>query len=302
MNKIKAFVVISAILVLGGLSFYLIVDIGGPATVKSASSPFVSILEKEILQLANFSNDRFCKSEYEKIKFHIQEYHTLGKLGKTTTENNEWKNNLEVILFAAYADKFITQANFVFIGSEWNVNDLKFIQEETVRLSTSAFYVKEAPRALELAKIKSVLNKYNEITAFITQCRNFKFLSDDLTARFPISDVIKMISLSKSLRQAQLGNAKVNNCVRLHQGLKDIPRVLFVSHISYLRNKIDYWSGKYSLYESQRKYNDVLYKPIMAELEAINNDIYGVLNFDLEQEALVKRWKEDGINAMKHKY
>jgi len=303
MNKLKVVLVLSVIFILVGLSFYWVANISDPTSIKSAAPPpLVPNIENEIQQLANLSNDRFCKSEYEKIQFHIQEYHNLGKLGKTATENNEWKNNLEVLLFAAYTDKFIKQADFIFIGSKWDISDLKFIQSETVRLSTSAFYVEDSQRALELTKIQFVLNKYNEISGFIAQCRNFKFTTNDLGVTFPITEVIRMINQAKALRQTQLQNPKVNNCVRLHQELKDIHRIFFLAHINYLKNKIDHWSGKYITYESQRKYNEDLYKPIMAELEAINNNIYGVSNFDSEHEALVKLWKSDGVNAMQHKY
>jgi len=99
-----------------------------------------------------------------------------------------------------------------------------------------------------------------------------------------------------------LENELVNNCTKLHNGLKEIPQYLFSAQVDYLEHKINNWSGLYSNYNSQSDYSNNLYKPLKAEIEALDNDIYNVSNFDSEYNRLLQKWSDDNTKAYKHKY
>ena len=100
----------------------------------------------------------------------------------------------------------------------------------------------------------------------------------------------------------QLENEFVNNCARLHNGLKEIPQSLFSAQVKYLDSKINSWSGLYSNYNSQSDYSNNLYKPLKFEIEALDNDIYNVSNFDSEYERLLQKWSADNTKAFYHIY
>lgn len=263
----------------------------------------------EIEQLKAKPDNKFCKDYYKEVASHINEFckpfpptYPYGRFGKTKSENDQWKENLEKTLYAAYVDKFIRQAKTVFRGSEWKPEDLKFIQAEKNELKKSTLLVAGSPVDKDFTTIQTVLNKYNEIESFIRSCNSFDYSETDLSARFPIVDVPSKISRAASLLSNRLENDLVNNCTSLHDGLKLIPQALFKKHVWYLDNKINTWSGLYSNYNSQRDYSNNLYKPLKAEIDALDNAIYHVSNFDSEYNRLLQKWSADNTVAYKHKY
>ncbi|HQJ40915.1 MAG TPA: 2-amino-4-hydroxy-6-hydroxymethyldihydropteridine diphosphokinase, partial [Exilispira sp.] len=61
-------------------------------------------------------DNKFCKEYYNEVAYHIDDYYKNSRLGKSTLENDQWKDNLSKLLYAAYTDKFFNQA--VIIESE----------------------------------------------------------------------------------------------------------------------------------------------------------------------------------------
>ena len=273
-----------------------------PAEVKAAENQFTAKIEQEIELLKTKPDNKFCGNFYNEIAFDINDFYNQGRFGKNQLENDEWKENLEKNLYAAYAEKFIKQATTVFHGSDWTSENLNFIQSEINKLKKSSLLIPGSPVDKDFSTIQATLNKYHEIESFILFCKSFNFLETDLSARFPLDDVQSKIFLATSLLKNNLENELVNNCTKLHNGLKEIPQYLFSAQVDYLEHKINNWSGLYSNYNSQSDYSNNLYKPLKAEIEALDNDIYNVSNFDSEYNRLLQKWSDDNTKAYKHKY
>lgn len=302
MNKLK---ITFAIIVVGVICigiFLWIQNLREPEKVKAPENQFAAKIELEIDQLKAKPESKFCKDFYKKVAYHINDFHTQNRFGNNQLENDQWKENLEKNLYAAYAEKFIKQAEAVFRGSLWKPDDLKFIQTEKNELKRSKLLVLGSPVESDFNSIQTTLDKYYEIVSFISSCKVIDYLETDLSDRFPIAEVQSKISRAISLQQNQLENEFVNNCTRLHEELKEIPQSLFRSQVRYLDKKINNWSGLYSNYNSQSDYYNNLYKPLKAEIEALDNDIYNVSNFNYEYERLLAKWSADNTKAFYHKY
>lgn len=302
MKKFKISFIVTVVAAICAGIFLWVQSVKPPKEVKTQENPFTIKIEKEITELKAKPNNKFCKDFYKEVAYHINDFYKQNRFGTNQSENDQWKENLEKTLYSAYGEKFIKQVKTVFRGSEWKPEDLKFIQAEKNELKKSKLLVTGSPVDMEFTTIQTALNKYNEIVSFISSCKGYDFSNTELTARFPIDDVQDKILRSTSLRQNQLENQFVNNCTRLHDGLKEIPQLLFRAHVKYLENKINDWSGLYANYNSQSDYSNNLYKPIKAEIEALDNKIYTVSNFDSEYKRLLDKWLEDNINAFKHKF
>ena len=305
--KISLFVIVVA--AIGAGIFFWIQNIKEPEKVKAPENQFTAKIEQEIEQLKAKPDNKFCKDFYIDVAYHINEFYKpvpptypYGRFGKTQSENDQWKENLESNLYSAYTEKFINQAKTVFRGSQWKPDDLRFIQAEKNELKKSKLLVAGSLVDKEFSSIQTALNKYNEIVSFISSCKGYGYSKTDLSVRFPIADVQTKISRAISLQQNRLENEFVNNCTRLHDGLKEIPKVLFKKHVWYLDNKISNWSDMYSNYNSQSDYSNNLYKPLKAEIETLENDIYNVSNFDSEYNRLLQKWSEDNTKAYQHRY
>jgi len=305
--KISLAVIVVAAIVAGIL--FWIQGTEDPETVKDDKNAFTTQIELEIDSLKSKPDSKFCKDYYVKVAADINSFYKplpptypYGRFGKTQSDNDQWKENLEKNLYSAYVDKFINQAKTVFRGSQWKPDDLKFIQAEKNELKKSKLLVAGSPVDKEFATIQTALNKYNEIVSFISSCESFSDSKKDLTNTFPHADTQSKITRAKSLLSNRLENNFVNNCTRLHDGLNDIPQVLFTKHVMYLDNKIDYWSELYSNYKSQSDYSNNLYKPLKAQIEALDNEIYKVSNFDREYDRLTKKWSADNTKAYNFKY
>jgi hypothetical protein len=68
----------------------------------------------------------------------------------------------------------------------------------------------------------------------------------------------------------------------------------------YLVNKIDYWSGMYSNYNSQKTYAVNLFTPLENEIEVLDKGIYVDLVYYDEYLRLKGKWQDDARNAYKH--
>jgi hypothetical protein len=257
------------------------------------------VIGQKINDLQNKPNNKFCKKEYDEIKYDIAETYKKSQLG-IGAENEKQNKSLSQKLFREYSKKFIEQALYVFDHNEWKIEDLDSIAIETARLQKDLNHTTDDAFEQEFKKLQQIRNKYDEIVGFISSCKGFSYSGTDLKDRFPIADVQSKISRATNLRNNSLENKYVNHCTRLHEGLKEIPQALFSAHVKYLDNKINYWSNMYPNYGSYNNYLTLLYKPMRNEIEALNNDIYNVSNFDNDK--LLKKWSADNTNADSHKY
>ena len=258
---------------------------------------FIDKIEQEVEQLKAKPDNKFCKDFYKEVAYHIDDFYKQNRFGNNQSENDQWKENLEKSLYSAYADKFIKQAFAIFRSPEWKVEDLKFIRSEEQFLQKSKLLEIGSPVSQKFKQIQTILSKYDEISGFISSCKGFGYSGNALSDCFPISDVQSKISRAATLRSNRLENEFVNNCTRLHDGLKEIPQSLFYSHIRYLDNKINYWSGMYSNYNSQKEYKELLFDKLKAEVDMLDKDIYDVANFSNEYNRLTNKLKSDSQNA-----
>lgn len=299
MKAIKIILVITVIiLILVGIIMW----ISNTGEVKVTSLPknqFTEKIEQEIELLKNKPDHTFCKEYYTEVDFHINDFYKQNRFGSTTSENDQWKENFDKSLYSTYVDKFIKQVFFIFQRSEWEIEKLQFIQNEIQLLSKSSLLQKGSDVSKKFAEIESILNKYYEIVNIITQNQRISYKGTGLSDRFPVEEVKKRFESIKQLRNNNLGNKYVNNCIRLHEGLKTIPASLFRVHVRYLDQKIEKWSAFYNNFNSQTDYANTLYKPIRSEIDQLEENIYQIESQSLNREynRLKKKWENDGDNA-----
>jgi hypothetical protein len=268
-----------------------------------AVNEFTKRIEKEIDSLKTLSDSKFCDAFYKEVTYHIDSYYEEGRLGETPADSSGNKQNKEYFtknLYSAYVDKFISQAFYVLDRSEWKIDNLNFIRSEYQTLRKSKLLEKGSPVDKKFTEIQTIFNKYDEITGYISACKNFSHPVSGLDNHFPISDIQNKISQAVTYLNNNLGNAYVNHCTRLHDGLKEIPQILFRAHVKYLDSKIDRYSNRYSKCTSQSDYANTLYKPLKSEIDALDNDIYNVADFDNEYTRLSNKWKADSQEAYKY--
>ncbi len=177
----------------------------------------------------------FCQNFYKDIQYHIADYHKQGFLGNNESDNNQWKEILSKNLYSAYAPKFADQAMYVFNGLEWETADLNVIRNEVKILKNSSYLQQGSQVAIKFKEIDSILKKYDEIADFISLCNNFSYSPDGMSDGFP--DVSDKIQRSRAYLSNSLDNSYVNNCARLKDGLREIPKKLFDEHVNYLHKK-----------------------------------------------------------------
>ncbi len=314
MNKIKVIIIVVAITLVAVVGVTIaLTQLGKSKEIALPKSHFTTQIEKEIEQLKTKSDNTFCKDFYKQILSEIVSFHTQNRFGETIntkgeksyskTANDQWKEDLEKTLYSVYAEKFIKQAKTVFRGSVWRPEDLLFIQAEKNELKKSKLLDPGSPVDKEFNTIQMTLNKYNEILDFIFQCKNFGYSGTVVSEPFPIANVQNKIQRANSLLNNHMENDFVNNCIRLHDGLKEIPQELFQAHIRYLENKINYWSNMWCNYNSHSDYSNNLNKPLKQEITDLSNsNIYSGVNVDNECMRLYNKWSLDNQRAYNATY
>jgi ATP-dependent Lon protease len=300
MKALKISLAIIVIVAIGAGIFFWTQSINGTGEVKPPENQFAKEIKQKITQLKAMPDNKFCKAFYNTIAFNIAEFHKNKKFSQITSENDQYKGNFESMLYSTYAEKFIQQAKTVFRSSEWMPDDLKFIQTEKNELKKSKFLLVGSPVDKEFTTIQTVLNKYNELVSFISSCKSFSYSGTVFKDPFPIAEVRSKISRAAKLRSNRMENEFVNNCSRLHDGLKEIPQSLFSVHVRYLDSKISNWSGMYSQYNSQSEYAKLFYKPLKAQVDELDNDLYNVSYFDIEYNRLIKKMNDDSSQATQY--
>ncbi len=303
MNK-KIIILVTAIVVAAAIGAIMwITSLDDTKKIALPKNQFTAKIEQEIEQLSSKPDSKFCKDYYNEIVFHINDFYKQNRFGKNQSENDQWKENLEKNLYSTYAEKFIKQTFTIFRGSEWKTEDLKFIQAEKNELKKSKLLVAGSPVDKEFMKIQTALNKYNEVSNFISSCKGFSYSSSNLSDRFPIADIQSKIEYAASLQQNGLENDFVNNCTRLHDGLKEIPETLFNKHVWYLNNKIDYWSNMWCNYNSHKDYSQNLNTPLKNEINDLGNStIYNGVSIDNQYNRLSQKWGADNQKAYNATY
>ena len=261
-------------------------------------------INKKIDSLKRMPESSFCKKFHDEIKYYIDDDYTNNKLGKTQSENDQLQKDLSSNLYVAYTDKFIKQAFYVFIDSQWDEIKLNFIRTEYQALqkdgNQSGMLEKNSETDEKLNEIKNIIAKYDEITNFINSCKAFSFPgSENIESTFPISTIESDITRSVAYLNNNLENNYVNICERLKTSLRDVPMILFESHVKYLDSKINHSIGKYIDYQLQRDYSKDIYTPLSNEIDQLNNSIYNIDldSFYAEYKKLDIKLKNEGTAA-----
>ena len=308
MKTLKISLVVIVVAAIAAGVYMWLAGINPPPLPPPVDNQFTRRINQEIDSLGKLPDSKFCKEFYKEIEYLINDYYKpapptypYGRFGKNQSENDQWKEALSKNLYSAYADKFIKQAFYIFRGSAWNIDDLKFIRSEYPALRKSKWLERGSPVDNKFAEIQNIFSKYDEIVGFISACKSFQCPGIAFSDRFPISEVESNISRATRYRNNRLDNEYVNNCTRLHDGLREIPQTLFKVHVKYLNNKVDKWSDKFSNYNSFDDYQNYLYIPLKSEIEALDNEIYNVSDSE-SRELLLKNWRTDQKKADDHKY
>lgn len=274
----KAIKIILAVVVVAVLGFFvwkwIIAPPPPPPTITPPTNQFVERIEKEIDSLGKVPSTSFCSEFHQKIQYDIFEFHLKGFLGDTTTsDNDQWEEILSKNLYSVYAPKFVEQAMSIFNGHEWKTDDLKFIRSEAKELQKSDYLKSDSPVKASFVEIEGILSKYDEVNGFLAKCKNYSFSDNGVSSVFP--NVGDMVTKANQLAQ-NTGNKYVNNCTRLKDGLREVPRKLFDKHVSYLTQKINLYANQYESYGTQAEYNTNVYSPLRSQINGIDYKVYGL--------------------------
>jgi len=241
--------------------------IAEPDRQQQPKNKYKKSIESEIDSLNKSPASVFCPKLYKEIQYNINEYHKQ----KLFDDAND-SNNLSKKLYYAYAPKFIESTMYVFNGSEWKNDDLKFIENEVKALKKSRYLTSGTVTSNDFQKIENILKKYYEITGFISTCNKFSYSNYDIIVERPSKiDKNQFPDVSDKIKKAQdylnLDNNYVKNCVRLKKDLEAIPQILFEKHINYLQTKIQQNGGKYENYNIPKDYADLIFIPLQIQVE-----------------------------------
>lgn len=286
MKSIKIILAIVVVAIIGFFVTKWLINIDPVPPINLPKNQYTDRDSIMIDSLERIPVDKFCKEYYLKVQATIDEDFRNGSLGLTSYKedniwkvkkdnnlNNQWNEILSKNLYSAYAPKFVEQALYVFSRSEWKNDDLKFIRSEVKSLQNST-HLSEGPIKTSFDKINTILAKYDEINNFINACKGYTYSNYDLESTFP--DVSEKIQKSRAYITNNLDNSYVNNCTRLKEGLPAIPKILFDKHINYLTKKINDNGARYSEFNYQSDYSNTIYTPLRNQIDALNNDIYGI--------------------------
>ena len=204
-------------------------------------------IEKKIESLGAKPDNIFYQALYNEIVGEITNLGKKSKLGESPSEN---KNNKDMLLnnvFTVYANKFIQTSFTVFEESVWEQNNIDLIREESQKLSNSEFLANPSKIYDNLSSLQTIINKYDEVTDFISNSRRLKLKSNPylLDYTFPFNTLKNKISRVERYKNNQLGNTYVNNNLQLHTKLSTIKKQLIKQYTDYVYYKINYHMGSY---------------------------------------------------------
>ena len=297
MKYLKIFLAILAAIGIG-LAVYFgytktttVEDIGRP------ENQFTRRVNQEIIDISNKPESRFCKDAYDIVKYHIDDYASLNRLGATPTDtlgNSQNQQFLFKTLYSTYAEKFIAQADHVFKGSAWSSGDLSFIKSDTSRLRSvgKQHDCLEANGTVDkdLSRLTRTIDSYNSEIAFINECKSFAYSNVDLDKRFPIDRAASIINDSKS-HLSSLGVVKNSDAVKT--GLTGIPDKVLSVHVAYLTKKLNEYKDMYMYYNTLRAYETNFYDNLKSEISQLDNAMYSGLNASSQKSRLLNSLEAD---------
>lgn len=286
MKALKIILAIAVVAIIGFFVTYWETFIDIPKDSDCPKNQFTKRIESDIDSLKKMPENKFCQKYYDDVQYRINEFYKDGSFGlisyrdgniwkekKDDSLNNQWNEILCKNLYSAYAPKFVEQAMYVFSHSAWKYKDRKFIRSE-VKILNNSTYLSTGEVSTSFYTINTILKKYAEINNFIYACKGFTCSNNDLESTFP--DLSDKIQKSRAYITNNLDNTYVNNCSRLKEGLQAIPKILFDKHISYLTKKINNNGARYGEFNYQYDYSNSIYTPLRNQVDALDNDIYGV--------------------------
>ena len=273
MKSIKIILAIVVVAIIGFFVTKWLINIDPVPPINLPKNQYTERIESEIDSLKKMPESKFCQKYYNDVQYRINDYFNQGFLGNNESDNSQWQEILLKNLYSAYAPKFVEQAMYVFSRSVWKDDDLDSIRSEVKNLKSSA-YLGSTGLVTSFDTINTILAKYDEINNFIKACKEYTYSNYDLESTFP--DVSDKIQKSRAYITNNLDNSYVNNCTRLKEGLQAIPKILFDKHISYLTKKINDNGARYSEFNYQSDYSNTIYTPLRNQVDAVNNDIYGI--------------------------
>lgn len=297
MKYLKIFLAILAAIGIG-LAVYFgytktttVEDIGRP------ENQFTRRVNQEIIDISNKPESRFCKDAYDIVKYHIDDYASLNRLGATPTDtlgNSQNQQFLFKTLYSTYAEKFIAQADHVFKGSAWSSGDLSFIKSETSRLRS----VGKQNNCLEangtvdkdLSRLTRTIDSYYSEIAFINECKSFAYSNVDLDKRFPITRAETIINDSKN-HLSSLGVVKNSDAIKT--GLTGIPDKVLSVHVAYLTKKLNEYKEMYMYYNTLAAYRTNFYDNLKSEISQLDDSMYSGLNTTSQKTRLINSLEED---------
>ena len=292
-----------AAIVLGIILFFILRAIiittpPPPPVPPPLETQFIERIQKGIESLREVRDNKFSGDFYREISYKINEDYTHNRFGNGVAINEKWKDSLSSQLHSVYAEKFIVQANTVFSGSEWAINDIDFIKSETQMLKVSPYFVGAGSNIkYGIDNIQAILQRYDETMTFITFCNNFSYSNNSLSARYPVSEAREIISQAASFR-----NWKPYKSAWIKEAVNDVPQIMYQAHLRYLDNKFNSWKGKYSQFSSQSDYANRLYTPLKSEIDDLLNigGIYNTSSLKSEHQRLLNALNSESNKAYFH--
>ena len=301
MKYLKITLALLAIIGIGLLVYRGYIKTTEVDTISLPENQFTRRVSQEIKGISNKPNNRFCKDTYDLVKYHIDDYASMNRLGATITDSVGNKQNQQFLLktlYSTYADKFIAQADHVFKGNAWSSSDLSFIKAEDGRLRSygreQGFLESGGTVDKDFSRILRTVESYHSEIAFINECNSFSFGNRDLESRFPIDRAQSIINDSKS-HLSSLGVVK--NCDAVRDGLTNIPSKVLSVHVSYLSRKLTEWKDMYMYYATLAAYRTNLYDKLKAEISQLDNSMYSGLNVSTQKTRLLNTLETDNNAA-----
>lgn len=302
----KSVKIILTIIVIGTIAFFIVKSLTDEQTkeidkvveISMPENQFTKRIQKDTDSLRDSRGNNFSGDFYREINYKINDDYTNNRFGNGAAINEKWKDSLSSQLHIVYATKFIVQANTVFSGSEWAINDINFIKTEAQMLQESPYFVSAGSNLKNaISNIKAIIQRYDETMTFIASCRNFSYSDNSLSARFPVSEAREKISQAATFR-----SGRSYNSTRIQEALNDVPKRMFQAHVRYLDNKLNSWKGKYSQFSSQSDYANRLYTPLKSEIDNLLNvgGIYNTSSLKSEHQRLLTALNAESNKAYFH--
>lgn len=253
-----------------GIVFIIIKMVGGGGideledSVIVEKNQFIIEIDTKIDSLANQPEISFSQPLYKDVLYRINDYGSQQHFGDTEQKNNQVREALLKNLYSTYAPKYVEQAMYVFGRSEWKLSDMNLIRSELTALAKSPYLESQSEVANSFTKIRSILTKYDEIIAFVNSCKSLTVPVDQMDHKFP--DVADKVQRSGQYLSANLENAFVNNCSRLKDELRNLPKYLGDINYAYLLKKIDFHGSRYTEFNLFNDYRTAITKKLRPEV------------------------------------